>query len=72
MAAEGGVVKRTDVPSSPRDVEELLDALGKAAPPTLIDHLFSLSVVPAPTGSSAGILRELQALTRVLDRTSRV
>ena len=72
MTTEGGVVKRRDAPSSTRDVEELLDALGKAAPPTLIDHLFSLSVVRAPTGSAAGILRELQALTRVLDRTSRV
>jgi len=58
--------------SSPGDIEELLAALGKAALATLIDHLFSLSVAPGPTGNAAGILRELNALANVLDRTSKV
>jgi hypothetical protein len=60
------------VAASPTDIDKLLAALAKAALATLIDHLFSLSVAPAPTGIAAGIVRELHALGDVLDRTSRV
>ncbi len=48
------------------DAETLVPALSRAAVATLVEHLFALSVPPAPTARAAGVLRELHALAAAL------
>ena len=60
----------TPHPTPGRDVppDALLLPLARAAVATLVERLFALSLVPAPKAPAAGLVRELDAWSAVLDR----
>jgi hypothetical protein len=46
----------------------MLSGTAQAAVATLVEHLLTMSVIPAPSTTAAGVLRELDAFRNALDQ----
>jgi hypothetical protein len=45
----------------------MLGGAAQAAVATLVEHLLTMSVIPAPSSAAAGVLRELDAFRNALE-----
>jgi small GTP-binding protein len=61
---------RSAAGASAPDPDALLPPLARAAVATLVEHLFALSVAPAPSAGVPGIVRELRAFAQALSSTA--
>ena len=68
LAPLARAVVRAAAWSAPDDARGMLSGTAQAAVATLVEHLLTMSVIPAPSTTAAGVLRELDAFRNALDQ----